>query len=273
MRKQQNTSVKSKKTVLSVVTFVCLFWAVSCRKEAAVSPGTVDSGDEKIAAEKIVEGDRLYDGREDMAKARVAVAALRQAVTADYGNYEAAWKLSRACFYVGDHTENDTEAADMFRNGIDSGKAAVKLQGGKPEGHFWLGANYGGDAHRSTLASLAMIQDIRSEMETVIKLDEKFQGGSAYLALGRLYLQAPKVLGGDTSTAIENLKKGLQIAPNNALMKYYLAEAYESENRDGEARKLIDDIISSTPDPQYIAEHKDAVTKANKLKQKMPNGI
>jgi len=273
MKIVQKSSVKVKETVLSAITLLCLFCSVSCRKEVAVSQNAVDSGDEKAAAEKILEGDRLYEGREDMARARVAVAALRQAGSADYGNYEAAWELSRACFYVGDHTENDTEAADMFRAGIDSGKAAVKLQGGKPEGHFWLGANYGGDAHRSTLASLAMVQDIRSEMDTVIKLDEKFQGGSAYLALGRLYLQAPKVLGGNTSTAIENLKRGLQIAPNNALMKYYLAEAYESENRDGEARKLIDDIISSTPDPQYLPEHKDAVVKANKLKQKMPHPI
>jgi len=52
-------------------------------------------------------------------------------------------------------------------------------------------------------------------------------------------------------------------------MKYYLAEAYESENRDGEAKKLIEDIMVTTPDPQYTAEHKDAVAKATKLKQKM----
>jgi tetratricopeptide (TPR) repeat protein len=157
----------------------------------------------------------------------------------------------------------------MFRTGIEAGKAAVKLQPTKPEGHFWLGANYGGDAQRSTLASLASVNDIKGEMETVIKIDEKFQGGSAYLGLGRLYLKAPKVLGGDTAKAIEYLKKGLTISASNSLMKYYLAEAYESENREGEAKKLLDDILSQAPDPQYVAEHKDAVTKANKLKQKM----
>ena len=129
--------------------------STACHKEVAVAPNAVDSGDEKIATAKIAEGDQLYEGRENMAKARVAVAALRQAVTADYGNYEAAWKLSRAAFYVADHTDNDDEKDDMFRAGIEAGKAAVKLQGGKPEGHFWLGANYGGDAQNSTLASLA----------------------------------------------------------------------------------------------------------------------
>ena len=269
MVKREISSVKFKTLVLIVGALAAAFLSIGCHKDAPIAPNTVDSGDEKIAVAKIAEADKLYEGREDMAKARVSVATLRQAVTADYGNYEAAWKLSRASFYVGDHTDNDDEAEDMFRAGIDAGKAAVKLQPGKAEGHFWLGANYGGDAERSTLASLATVQDIKAEMESVIKLDEKFQGGSAYLGLGRLYLKAPKVLGGDTAKAVEYLKKGLAISPTNSLMKYYLAEAYESEGRDAEAKKLIDEVLTMQPDPQYVAEHKDAVAKANKLKQKI----
>jgi tetratricopeptide (TPR) repeat protein len=260
------------KTKISAVTLALIsvqFMTVSCHKQQSTAPTAIDSGDEKMAAAKIIEGDQLYGQREDMSKARVAVAAYRQAVTADYGNYDAAWRLSRASFYVGDHTNNDDEAENMFRTGIEAGKAAVKLQGGRPEGHFWLGANYGGEAQRSTLGSLATVQDIKTEMETVIKIDEKFQGGSAYLGLGRLYLKAPKVLGGDTTKAIEYLKKGLAINPGNSLMKYYLAEAYDDEHRDAEAKKLINEILTMSPDPQYLAEHKDAVDKANKLKQKI----
>jgi Tfp pilus assembly protein PilF len=264
-----NYSVKCSVFALVGFVFAVLMTASACNNETPATPNAVDAGDEKIAAAKITEGDRLYEGREDIAKARVSVATFRQAVTADYGNYDAAWKLARASYYVGDHTNNDDEAEEMFRAGVDAAKAAVKLQAGKPEGHFWLGANYGGQAKMSTLAKLSTIQDIQAEMDAVIKIDEKFQGGSAYLALGRLYLQAPKVLGGDTGKAIDYLKKGLAIAPNNSLMKYYLAEAYESENRDGEAKKLIEDIMATTPDPQYTAEHKDAVAKATKLKQKI----
>jgi tetratricopeptide (TPR) repeat protein len=269
MVKLQNSSAKMLKLLLVSSALAGAFISISCHKEASVAPNAIDAGDEKIATAKIAEAEPLYEAREDMARARVAVATLRQAVTADYGNYEAAWKLARASFYVGDHTTNDDEAEDMFRAGIAAGKAAVKLQPAKPEGHFWLGANYGGDAERSTLASLATVQDIKNEMETVIKEDEKFQGGSAYLALGRLYLQAPKVLGGDTAKAVDYLKKGLAIAPDNSLMKYYLAQAYESENRDAEAKKLVDEVLTMQPDPKYAAEHKDAVAKANKLKEKM----
>ena len=92
-------STKLRIVIASSGIVACLFSASACRKAPTVAPNAIDSGDEKVAVAKIAEGDRLYEGREDMAKARVAVATYRQAVTADYGNYDAAWKLARATFY------------------------------------------------------------------------------------------------------------------------------------------------------------------------------
>ena len=157
----------------------------------------------------------------------------------------------------------------VSHNGTMAGKAAVQLQPNKPEGHFWLGANYGGTAAHSTLSNLSSFQDIKGEMEAVLKLDESYQGYSAYVGLGRLYLQAPKVLGGDVGKAIDYLEKGLKLNPNNTVMRFHLAEAYEANNRDTEAKKEIETIITTTPDPKYIAEHKMAVDKAKKLQEKI----
>jgi tetratricopeptide (TPR) repeat protein len=222
-----------------------------------------------MATNRIAEADQLWEGREDLTKARVAVAALRQARTADYANYEAAWKLARGSFYVGDHTDDDDEREDMFREGTEAGKVAVELAPNKPEGHFWLGANYGGSAAHSTIANLSSFTDIKTEMESVLKIDESYQGYSAYLGLGRLYLQAPRVLGGDTSKAIEYLEKGIKLNPNHSLMRYHLAEALESNNRDAEAKKQIETMMAGTPDPKYMAEHKAAVEKGKKLLEKI----
>ena len=160
----------------------------------------------------------------------------------------------------------------MFREGIEAGKAAVQLQPNKPDGHFWLGANYGGSAAHSTLAGLSSFQDIKGEMETVLKLDESYQGYSAYLGLGRLYLQAPRVLGGDSLKAIDYLEKGIKHNPNNTLMRFHLAEAYEVNNRNAEAKKQIETLMAVTPDPKYAAEHKEAVEKAKKLLEKINRG-
>ena len=256
-------------TVAAVMLILMVLGSVACDSSAPASGPAIDKGDATRAAEKIAEAEPLYEGREDFTKARVAVAALRQARIADYGNYEAAWKLARAAFYVGDRTDNNAERDDMFRDGTEAGKAAVQLEPDKPDGHFWLGANYGGTAAHSTLANLSSFKDIKGEMETVLKIDESYQGYSAYLGLGRLYLQAPRVLGGDSQKAIEYLEKGVKLNPAHALMRFHLAEAYEAKNRGGEAKKQLDVLMAMTPDPKYIAEHKQAVEQAKKLLEKM----
>ena len=265
---------KNQEKLISVVVTVAAFSVVlaglACDQGAPPdSSSGIDKGDAKMAAEKIAEADTLYEAREDMNKARVAVASLRQARLADYGNYDAAWKLARASFYVADRTDSESEQDDLFREGTEAGKAAVQLQPDKPEGHFWLGANYGGSAAHSTIANLSSFQDIKREMEAVLKIDETYQGYSAYLGLGRLYLQAPKMLGGDTDKAIEYLEKGVKLNPNHGLMRFHLAEAYKSANRDADAKKQIEALMAINPDPKYVAEQKDAVEKGKKLLEKI----
>lgn len=222
-------------------------------------------GDAKAAAEKVAEADRQYAGREDLGKLRQAVALLRQARIEDYGSFEAAWKLSRDAYYLGSHSTDQHERGEAFREGVEAGKAAVSLQAGKPEGHFWLGANYGGAAKDSTLAGLSSIEDIRKEMDAVLKLDEGFQSGSAYMVLGQLYLEAPRMLGGDHQKAIAYLEKGLKFGENNALLRMNLAKAYHAANRDRDARREIDKLSSIKLDPDYQPEYKEAVTAGQKL--------
>ncbi|HKZ03161.1 MAG TPA: TRAP transporter TatT component family protein [Pyrinomonadaceae bacterium] len=229
----------------------------------------VDSGDPVTAAARIAEADKLYSERSDLSRVRLGIALLRQAQIADYGNYEAAWKLAKFNYYLGAHTVDDRERETAFREGIDAGTVAIRLNADKPEGHFWLGANYGGDAENSTLAGLANVEDIRREMDAVLKIDPKFEGASAYLALGKLYQEAPRVLGGDNQKAIEYLEKGVRVDGSNAMIRLYLAKAYHATRRDSEARKKIDEIRKMDPNPNYLPEYKEALDEANKLDQQI----
>jgi hypothetical protein len=62
------------------------------------------------------------------------------------------------------------------------------------------------------MQGLATVSDIRNEMETVLRLDETYQNGSAYMVLGLLYLNAPKIVGGDPEKAVELMEKGLSVS-------------------------------------------------------------
>jgi tetratricopeptide (TPR) repeat protein len=240
--------------------------AISCRK-AATAPE--DRGAARPSTEAIAEADQLYAGRADLVKVRQGIVALRQAQAEDQTNYDLAWRLGKFNYYLGSHTTEATERDKAFHDGIEAGKLAVKLQDGKPDGHFWLGANYGGQAKNSMLAGLSDFDDIKHEMETVVKLDEGYQTGSAYMALGQLYLEAPRFLGGDTQKAIEYLEKGLRVGPNNATLRGHLAEAYVAAHRNDDARKQIDEILAMKPAPGYEPEYEEAVASVKELQEKL----
>ncbi len=211
----------------------------------------------------------LYAGRGNLNKVRQGLVALRQAEAADPANYELAWRLAKFNYYLGAHSSDENEREKAFREGTDAGKLAVKLQDGKPDGHFWLGANYGGTAQLSTLSGLAEIEDIKREMEAVLKLDEGYSAGSAYMVLGQVYLEAPRLLGGDTQKAIDYFQKGLRFGPTNSLLRWHLAQAYADANRKEDARKEIETLLAMKPAPGYEPEYDEAVMQARKLEEKI----
>lgn len=240
--------------------------AISCRKAAPASGETTSM---RPAADAIAQADQFFAGREDLVKIRQGVVALRQAQAEDQGNYELAWRLAKFNYYLGDHSPDASERDKAYHDGIEAGKLAVKLQDGKPEGHFWLGANYGGSAQTSILSGLSEFDGIKREMETVIKLDERYQDASAYMALGQLYLEAPGMLGGDTQKAIQYLQKGSKLGPDNALMRAQLVAAYIAAHRNDDARKQIDALLAMKPAAGDEPEYNEAVAEVKKLQEKI----
>ena len=264
----RNSQVKRLRALFILASFPLLF--LSCNRDEPPPAASAPSPEARVTASQLLaQADQEYAQRQDLTHARKAVALLRQARTGDYGNYEIAWKLARANYYLGAHTDDDSERDAAFRDGIEAGKMAVQLQDTKPEGHFWFGANYGGDAENSTLAGLASVEDIRGHMERVLQIDEGYEAGSAYLGLGQLYLRAPKVLGGDTQKAIDYFEKGLKVGSNNALLRVNLAQAYHQAKRDADARKQIDFILKMNADADHRAEYDEAVRDAKKLEENL----
>jgi len=224
--------------------------------------------DSQSAATYISQSDQFYSQREDLIRLHQGVVLLRQAITADPSNYDAAWRLAKFNYYLATHVEG-TQSAQAFRAGIEAGKTAVQLQGDKPEGHFWLGANYGGSLESETISGLATVEDVRKEMETVLKINEGYQDGSAYMVLGLVDLKAPKIVGGDPQRAVTEMEKGLRFGNGNAFLRFHLAEGYQAIGRTADARQQLNTILSMTPDPNYLPELKEAQTQARQMLDKI----
>lgn len=238
----------------------------SCGKETAQTPPPPS---DRPVSELIKEADELYAQRADVLKARQGLVVLSQALATNPTDYEVAWRMAKFNYYVGAHSTDDAVKEKSFHDGTEAGKQAVQFNENRPEGHFWLGANYGGNAEISALAGFSEIEDIKREMEAVLKLDPNYEGGSAYMALGQMYRKAPRILGGDLAKAIDYLEKGIKAGPNNGLMRLRLAQAYVDAHRNEDARKQIEILMGITPTPGYEPEYNDAVKEARELQEKI----
>jgi Tfp pilus assembly protein PilF len=109
-------------------------------------------------------------------------------------------------------------------------------------------------------------------METVLRLDEGYQDGSAYMVLGLVHLNAPAIVGGDPKKAVADMEKGLRFGEPNAFLHLHLAEAYKKVGRNDEARKELKKILSMNPDRKYLPELKEASRDAQKILDQIDHG-
>src|SRR5262245_57130078 len=88
------------------------------------------------------EADALYANRTDLASARRSAELWSVAVRQDAKNFDAAWKLARADYWLGTHAP-ENERRTFLEAGVEAGRTAAATQPNRPEGHFWMAANMG----------------------------------------------------------------------------------------------------------------------------------
>jgi cytochrome c-type biogenesis protein CcmH/NrfG len=213
--------------------------------------------------------DALYARREDIAAARQAEAIWADRLERNPRDFESAWKLARARYWLGGHAP-DRERKSTLEAGVAAGRTAARLEPARPEGHFWMGANMGALAEAHGLRQgLKYRSEIKEALLTVLKLDPAFQQGSADRALGRWYYKVPGLFGGSKTRSEEHLRKSLTYNPNSTSSLFFLAETLVALDRDGEAKAALQRILEVTPDPEWVPEDRDFKEKARQLLQKL----
>ena len=209
--------------------------------------------------------DILYSQRADLASARRAAEIWAGRLHANAGDFEAAWKLARARYWLGGHAA-ENERKTFLEGGIAAGRAAVALQPKRAEGHFWIAANMGALAESFGLRQgLKYRGDIRDGLMTALRLDPGFQQGSADRALGRWYLKVPGLFGGSKKKSEEHLRKSLTYNANSIASRFFLAETLLEMDRKAEAIAELQRVAELQPDPDWIPEDKDFKEKAARL--------
>jgi TRAP transporter TatT component family protein len=211
------------------------------------------------------DADALYAARQDLASARQAAAIWAERLQKNPRDFEAAWKLARARYWLGGHAP-EAERKPLLEAGIAAGRAAAAAEPRKPEGHFWIAANMGALAESFGLRQgLKYRGDIRDELNIALKLDASYLRGSPDRALGRWYYKVPGLFGGSKKKSEEHLRRSLTYGPNSTASHLWLAETLIAMDRDAEAKTLLQKLLQLPLDPDWAAEDREYKEKGRQL--------
>jgi hypothetical protein len=213
--------------------------------------------------------DQLYAAREQLSSARQAADIWEARLTANSRDFESAWKLARACYWLGGHVPAD-EKRQQYERGLKAAMRAAELEPQRPDGHFWMAADMGAMAESFGLrAGIKYRGPIKNELETVLRIDPSYQQGSADRALGRWYFQVPRLFGGSKDKSVEYLKRSLTYAPQSTATHFFLAETYLDMDRPEDASREARLVLDAPLDPEWTPEDREFKQKAKALLEKI----
>ena len=217
--------------------------------------------------------DVLYRDRVKMTSAREAAGLWQARLAANARDFESAWKLARATYWLGERDAVETRRKWLER-GVEAGKAAAALEPKRPEGYFWMAANMGALAESFGLRQgLRYRGPIKEAIETVLRLDPTYLQGSPDRALGRWYQRVPGLFGGDKKKAEAHLRKSLTYNPDSTISHFFLAETLFDLDRDSEALQELQKVIDAPFDPVFEPEDREFKQKAaDLLAKRRPKG-
>jgi len=206
--------------------------------------------------------DALYAHRDEPGQAAKAAELWSKRLTASASDFEAAWKLSRARYWLGTNgPAADRRAA--LEAGMDAANKAIAQQPKRPEGHFWLAANMGALAESFGMSQgLKYRKPIRASLEEVLRLDPGFADGSADRALGRWFYKVPGLFGGSNARSEEHLRKSLTYDPQSTASWFFLGETLEDMGRKADARAAYQHVLDAPFNPTWTPEDKIWKAKA-----------
>ena len=128
---------------------------------------------------------------------------------------------------------------------------AIDLQPDSAVSYFYRGLCRGKQGEmKGVWASLGIIEPFQEDMKKAVQLDPKVNHAGPHRALGKLYLELPFFLGGDSDKAVFHLKEAVRLAPDYAENHLGLAQILVKKNNSTQARESLHKLIQLTDNTQ-----------------------
>jgi tetratricopeptide (TPR) repeat protein len=189
---------------------------------------------------------------EDPAALDRARALLEAALTKD-AHVETMIMLSYVHFLWADTRATTTEdKLEGYERGRQLGERAVELAPRNAEAHLWYAINTGRWGQtKGIMRSLFLLPTVKREIDTILTLDPR--SARAHSLAGNVYMEVPRLAGGDRARAEEHFKKGLDIDPRFTVLRIDLARLYIGDGRYAEARQELTRVLEERA-PRIVAD-------------------
>jgi tetratricopeptide (TPR) repeat protein len=144
------------------------------------------------------------------------------------------------------------EKLDGYERGRQVGQRAVELAPRNAEAHLWYAINTGRWGQtKGIMRSLFLLPTVQREIDTILTLDPR--SVRAHSLAGNVYMEVPRVAGGDRAKAETYFKKGLELDPRFTVLRVDLARLYIAEGRYAEARQELTRVLEERA-PRIVAD-------------------
>ncbi len=205
----------------------------------------------------IARADELYGLRTALDRVREAVDLLHSLKRSDA--YEVQWRLSRACFFLGQEALEGTEKAAHHHHGTQSGRFAVRAAPDRVEGQFWLGVNLSLQAAVATpWRAAALALHAKRTLTRAVKLDPSYHSAGPHRVLARLLNRMPSVLGGGLDRSRRHYEAAIALDPSNTVTRIFFADLLCAQGERELARTQWQSVLDVPHDPAWAFEqHRD----------------
>lgn len=215
-------------------------------------------------SKRFKEIDLIFAKRRDPDKSQQALELYRKEFKKTPNDPEAAWKLSMACYHLGNRVIPETERLKLkkiHQEGWDAAVAGYKADPKCAACYFWAAVNMSlyGQAS-SAIKILFMMSDIKKNIRKSIELDPTYLYGGGYRLLAQLAHRMPGIFGGDNNEARKYYELALQYGPNEPMnYMFFMQLLQENKSTLNEAIDVAKKGISITGLTEDRIESIDAV--------------
>jgi tetratricopeptide (TPR) repeat protein len=199
----------------------------------------------------------------DEAQLQSLTTQLEQSIARNANDALTYYDLARVQSYLMDVAEmrkNKKAAGAALDKAIEAVQRSLQLADKSADAHSLLADLYGRKISlgNAMFAGPKFGPKVKEENAQAMALDDK--NPRVWASLGRQYLLAPKMFGGDVSKAIESFQHSLASDPSQDETWVWLARAFEKQGDKTKAREAIQRAVTLNPDSSWV---KDAANSLN----------